>query len=100
MAIGSDATGSITAIGARVTACAIGQAAGALFLRAAEGRDAARIDTALQGIEAWLRGAGPEPGWPGIATLASARDFPARHPAILLPWKAALAALSNRVHAD
>jgi hypothetical protein len=32
---------------------------------------------------------------PGIDRLASACPYTARHAAILLPWKAALAALSN-----
>jgi len=96
VAMRADDAGRIGDIGARVSACAIGQAAAALFLRSAQGRDAAGIAIALEEIEAWLTGAQVEPKWPGIGVLASARAFPARHAAILLPWKAALAALSNR----
>lgn len=94
------ADGTIGRIGARVSACAIGQAAAALFLRSATGRSAAEISAAIGEIEAWLVDGAALPGWPGIAELASARPFSARHPAILLPWKAALAALSNPARPD
>lgn len=87
--------GAIARIGARVSACAIGQASAALFLRAAAGRGEAEIAAALLDMEAWLAGGEILPAWPGIDRLASARPYAARHAAILLPWKAALAALSN-----
>lgn len=95
VALSNAPDGRITKIGARVSACAIGQAAAALFLRAAQGRDAEAIGAALSEIEIWLAGEGELPAWPGIEQLASARPYTARHAAILLPWKAALAALSN-----
>jgi len=44
-------------------------------------------------MAAWLGGAGQMPDWPGLAAIAAARDYPARHGAILLPWRAALDAL-------
>ena len=96
----SDEARRIGRVGAQVTACAIGQAAAALFLRSAPGRDASEIAAALVAIEAWLAGSGAEPSWPNIAELEPARAYPARHAAILLPWKAALAALSNPARAD
>jgi NifU-like protein involved in Fe-S cluster formation len=92
--------GTIARIGAQVSACAIGQAAAALFLRAAAGRNADDIATAIGEIEAWLATGISLPRWPGMAELASARPYTARHPAILLPWKAALAALSNPARSD
>lgn len=95
-----DAECRIARIGARVSACAIGQAAAALFLDAAPGRDRRHIAEAQSAITRWLGGENTLPEWPGIAKLASARAFPARHAAILLPWNAALAALSNRTAAD
>lgn len=100
MTILQDQAGRIAAVGARVSACAIGQASTALFIRSAPGRDYAQVAEALAEIEGWLAGAEPLPSWPGIAALAAARGYPARHSAILLPWKAALAALPNRVVAD
>jgi NifU-like protein involved in Fe-S cluster formation len=95
-----DEAGRIATVGARVSACAIGQASAALFLQSALGRDAAGIAAALDEIETWLSGGETAPAWPGIAVLASARPFTARHAAILLPWKAALAALSKSGVAD
>ena len=91
--------GRVARIGARVTACAIGQAAAALFLRGANGHDGAAIAAALDALDRWLGDGQGLPDWPGIARLDAARAYPARHPAILLPWKAALAALSNPARA-
>ena len=90
-----DGAGQIERLGLRVRACAVGQAAAAIFARSALGRDRADIARANELVEAWLDGAGPVPEWPGIGVLAAARDYPARHGAMLLPWKAALAALSS-----
>lgn len=100
LAVATDDAGHIEAIGARVSACAIGQAAAALFLKSAPGRVRADIAEAKTEIETWLAGGEMVPSWPGIATLASARAFPGRHAAILLPWNAALAALSKADSAD
>lgn len=100
MALNTDPAARITASGARVTACAIGQASAALFLMGASGRSAPEIATTRATMEMWLGGAGDLPDWPGIAALSPARAFPARHAAILLPWEAALAALSNPMRAD
>lgn len=83
----------ISTVGLRAHACAIGQASAAVFARAATGHDRAAIANALGALEHWLAGAGPLPEWPGLAAIAAARDFPGRHGAILLPWRAALDAL-------
>ncbi len=86
--------GQIARLGLKVHACAIGQAAAALFAGSAKGKARAEIAAALDEIEAWLTvSASPAPHWPGLATIAAARSYPARHGAILLSWKAALAAL-------
>lgn len=100
MGMNVDMSGRIVEIGARVSACALGQAAAAVFLRFSKGQNAPALARALDATERWLAGGEQVPDWPGIAALAAARGYPARHPAILLPWKAALAALSNRVVAD
>ncbi len=93
LAIAMDGHGRIERVGARVQACAIGQAAAALFLMAAQGRTAADIAESETAISAWLAGQRDMPPWPGLAALSPARAFPARHGAILLPWRAARAAL-------
>ena len=98
LALGPD--GAIARAGARMTACAMGQAAAAVFLRSAPGNDAEKLAAALAEMESWLGNMGEAPNWPDIAILAPARDHPARHAAMLLPWKAALAALSNPVSGD
>lgn len=84
----------IERLGMRVYACAVGQASAALFARGAKGLRMEAIKASVQELEAWLAGAGPLPAWPGFCALEPARDHSARHGAILLPWKAALEALS------
>ncbi|HEU4651716.1 MAG TPA: iron-sulfur cluster assembly scaffold protein, partial [Croceibacterium sp.] len=90
-----DAGGRIGALGLRVRACAVGQASAAIFARHATGRDLADLRRALAALEAWLGGEGPIPDWPDLAIVAPAHAYPARHGAMLLPWKAAVAALSS-----
>jgi NifU-like protein involved in Fe-S cluster formation len=88
-----DGRGRIDHPGIRVTACAIGQAAAALFIASAAGRSRQDIEAARAGIVAWLAGEGAMPDWPGFAILEPARAYPGRHGAIPLAWNAALAAL-------
>ncbi|MGH6787780.1 MAG: iron-sulfur cluster assembly scaffold protein [Novosphingobium sp.] len=95
LALDCDPDGRIADFGIRAHACAIGQAAAAIFARAAKGRDRAEIAESARTITRWLDGEDGLPGWPGFAAIASARDYPARHGAILLAWKAALAALPS-----
>jgi NifU-like protein involved in Fe-S cluster formation len=78
-----------------VRACAVGQASAAIFARHAAGRSAQQISQSLTELEAWLAHDGELPDWPGLAVLEPARAYPARHGAMLLPWKAAVAALSS-----
>jgi NifU-like protein involved in Fe-S cluster formation len=89
-----DGVGRIERLGLRSHACAIGQAAAAIFAAAAPGRDRAGIAAAERALSAWLAG-GELPDWPGLEQLARARDYPGRHGALLLPWRAALDALSS-----
>jgi len=88
-----DDAGRVDALGMQVSACAIGQSAAAIFAREARGRGPEEMLAALGEIETWLAGEGDTPRWPGIAILAPASGYPARHGAILLPWKAAVEAL-------
>lgn len=95
MGLALDADGRIARVGLKVHACAVGQAAAALFADAAAGRDAAAIVAAGEAMERWIGGEGAMPAWPGLATIEPARAFPGRHGAMLLPWRAAAQALSK-----
>ena len=94
--LGTDEAGRNAALGLKVRACAVGQAAAAIFARHAAGRDRAGLQAALAEMEAWLAGEDQAmPDWPDLALIAPAKAYPARHGAMLLPWRAALAALSS-----
>jgi NifU-like protein involved in Fe-S cluster formation len=89
LGIALDAQGRIERVALRSQACAIGQAAAAIFAKAAPGQDAQAIQAADDAIAAWLAGEAGLPGWPGLETIAPARGYPARHGAIRLAWQAA-----------
>lgn len=87
--------GLVRGVGLHVEACALGQASAALLARHAAGRSVAELRAARDAIAGWFAGEGERPGWPGFDLLAPARDYPARHGAILLPFDAAVAALEG-----
>jgi NifU-like protein involved in Fe-S cluster formation len=89
------ADGQIQRIGLKVHACAIGQAAAAIFAGGALGLDQAALSRCEKTIEQWLQDVAALPDWPQLSLIAAARDYPARHSAIMLSWKAALAALPS-----
>lgn len=91
----TDGEGALAQLGMRVSACAVGQASAAIFAREAHGRDAASLERTLEGLDDWLAGSAERPAWPGLEALDPALPHPGRHDAIRLPWRAALAALSN-----
>ncbi len=91
-----DDDGRIDRLGIRSSACAIGQAAAAIFAQGAPGRNAEEIAVALRAIADWLAGHGALPDWPGLMAIDAARVYPARHGAILLAWQAAGACLPRR----
>ena len=95
-----DSDGIIANVGLKVRACAVGQAAAAIFARHAEGRTPTEIDTVLADLKRWLEENGPQPDWPDLALIEPARGYRGRHGAILLPWKAAAAALSSAAAAS
>ena len=91
--------GTIARVGLAAHACAVGQAAAAIFARAAVGLTAVDVAGAEAAIAAWLDAANrgeslPLPDWPGLAVLAPAAAFPARHGALSLSWRAAALALA------
>lgn len=81
--------GRIAALGIQAQACAIGQAAAAIFAAGAMGRKGSEIADAERELARWLAGDGAMPDWPGIDAIAPARAYPGRHGAILLAWQAA-----------
>lgn len=87
--------GQIERIGLKVHACAIGQAAAAIFAGGAPGLDQTALSRCEKTIEQWLQDAAALPDWPQLSLITAGRDYPARHGAIMLPWKAALAALPS-----
>jgi NifU-like protein involved in Fe-S cluster formation len=94
LALGAD--DRVERVGLRSQACAIGQASAAIFAQDAQGRSAAEIVATAEAVTRWLAGEGSLPDWPGLATIAAARDYPGRHGALMLPWTAALQLLSTR----
>jgi len=89
LGLATDAQGRIARIGMKAQACAIGQAAAAIFAEGAIGRSAGEIGTASAELAAWLAGTAPRPCWPRLDLLEPARAYPARHGAIMLAWQAA-----------
>ncbi|MEQ1509584.1 MAG: iron-sulfur cluster assembly scaffold protein [Sphingopyxis sp.] len=84
-----DASGQVLGVGMDVHACAMGQAAAALFARGACGRTADELEGAQLALADWLSGkAETPPDWPGIAVLSPAIAHSVRHAAILMPFRA------------
>jgi NifU-like protein involved in Fe-S cluster formation len=96
-----DHEGRVAALGQEVKACALGQASAALMGAHAIGRTAAELAAARDALAGWLAGTRDDPGdWPGLAVLAPARAYPARHAAILLAFAAAAEAAALAARAD
>ena len=89
LGLSTDCKGKIDRIGVKCQACAIGQAGAAIFAGGATGLGAAEIGASYKAMRDWLEGTGDMPDWPGLAAICAARDYPGRHGAILLAWKAA-----------
>ena len=88
--------GRVVGISQKVHACAFGQASASLLAAGAVGRDEDEVDRAVLELEGWLSGTRGDSGeWPGLAALAPARSRRSRHGAILLPFKALLAAMKS-----
>ncbi len=89
-----DEAGCVSTMEQAVEACAFGQAAAALIGRYAVGKDDEESATALAEVARWLDGDGAEP-WPELAILGPARARRGRHGAILLPFRALVAAIDE-----
>jgi NifU-like protein involved in Fe-S cluster formation len=95
LAVQLDTDGRVEALSQLVHACAFGQASAALLERGAAGRDRDEASLVLAQLGDWLGGAERAPDWPEIAALAPARSRTSRHGAILLPFRALLAAIES-----
>lgn len=92
--IATDGAGRVTAVGFALHACAMGQAAAGIMASGIVGRTLDDISATIVALSSWLDGnSDTVPDWPGIAALAPARVYPARHAAILMPFRAAVDAL-------
>lgn len=78
----------------QVHACAFGQASAALVERHSRGRTHDEVSEAMLALSRWLASTHDDEGaWPGIGVLSPARPRKGRHGAILLPFRALLAAI-------
>jgi len=91
-----DGAGRVLGFNQAVEACAFGQASAAILGSNALERTAPEIEQALADFSTWLDGERDEPGsWPGLDALSPARSRRARHGAMLLPFRALLAAIRD-----
>ncbi|MET0248441.1 MAG: iron-sulfur cluster assembly scaffold protein [Sphingobium sp.] len=83
------AEGRVADLGLEVRACALGQASAALVASQAIGRSTHELESARDSLIAYLAGESDDLDfWPGLAVLAPARGYPARHPSIRLGFEA------------
>ena len=96
LAVQLDENRRVERLSIQVHACAFGQASAALVERHSRGRTHAEVSDAMLRLSHWLAGEQQlDGGWPGIAALSPARSRGARHGAILLPFRALLAAMES-----
>ena len=94
LAVQLDGERRVERLSMRVNACAFGQASAALLARHGRGRSHDDVAQAMLALSRWLAEDRAEAGdWPGIDALAPARAKRGRHGAILLPFRALLAAI-------
>jgi NifU-like protein involved in Fe-S cluster formation len=96
MTVQLDGERRVERLSMQVHACAFGQASAALVNQHGVGRTHDEIAEALVIISRWLAQEQEEAGdWPGIGALEPARPRKSRHGAILLPFRALLAAIES-----
>ncbi len=96
LAVQLDEERRVERLSMRVRACAFGQASAALVERHCRGRSHNDVSDALLALSHWLANDQEAPSkeaWPGIGALEPARSRIGRHGAILLPFRALLAAM-------
>lgn len=96
MAVQLDSERRVERVSMEVHACAFGQASAALVDQHCLGRSHDEVTAALTALSRWLADEQDEAGeWAGLAALAPARTRKSRHGAILLPFRALLAAIES-----
>ncbi|MEJ7934658.1 iron-sulfur cluster assembly scaffold protein [Sphingobium sp. AN558] len=81
--------GRLADMGLEVRACALGQASASLMAAHAIGLSADELGQARDRLAAYLSGEADDLDfWPGLAVLAPARGYPARHASIRLGFEA------------
>ena len=85
--------GRITALAHDTRACVLAQASAALLARLGPGQDRRGLEALAAGVQAMLAG-GPPPQ-PGYAAFDGVTTLPGRHACVMLPLRAALAALEQ-----
>jgi NifU-like protein involved in Fe-S cluster formation len=95
MLVKLDGEGRVASIEQAVEACAFGQASAALVGTHATGASQADALEALDKVERWLASEEAGEPWPGLDALRPARSRAGRHGAILLPFRALVAAIAE-----
>lgn len=82
--------GRVTGYGQKIKACALGQASSAIVAANIIGKTRDDIAPVAEGVEKLLKEDGPAPKgeWAAYEKFIPARDHPARHSAIMLPFEA------------
>ncbi|MEZ5656031.1 MAG: iron-sulfur cluster assembly scaffold protein [Sphingobium sp.] len=81
-----------------VSACALGQASAALMYAHVGGCSVEELQTATDSLRHYLAHPDADSAadfWPGIDVFAAARDYPARHPSIMLAFEAVTEAVQR-----
>ena len=96
LAVQLDGERRVERLSMRVHACAFGQASAALVERHSRGRTHDEVSEAMLALSRWLSDEDADAAvWPGVTALGPARRRTARHGAILLPFRALLAAIES-----
>jgi NifU-like protein involved in Fe-S cluster formation len=90
-----DDEGRVAALSQQVHACAFGQASAAVLEQTVIGRSGEEIGAELKVLADWLDHCEAAPSWSGLLALAPARPRRSRHGAILLPFRALIAAIDS-----
>ena len=96
LAVQLDEDRRVERLSMQVHACAFSQASAALVERHSRGLTHDEISEGMLKLSRWLADEQEETaGWPNFAALAPARSRRSRHGAILLPFRALLAAIES-----